>query len=54
MKIVASYLTKDIDQVEVIYNHYKNTLIQEITTEIILPVAPSDNKKYKGRIIFIL
>lgn len=46
MKIVASYLTKDIDQVEVIYNHYKNTLIQEITTEIILPVAPSDNKKY--------
>lgn len=37
-KLVMSYLMKEIDCVTVIYNHYINTLIQEVKTDIILPL----------------
>lgn len=41
-KLVMSYLMKQIDCVEVIYNHYVNTLIQEVRTDIILPLDPQN------------
>ncbi len=41
-KLVMSYLMKQIDCVEVIYNHYVNTLIQEVRTDIILPLDPKN------------
>lgn len=37
-KLVMSYLMEEIDCVTVIYNHYINTLIQEVKTDIILPL----------------
>lgn len=37
-EIVKSYMLHKIDKVVVIYNHFKNTLIQEIKTDVVLPV----------------
>lgn len=36
--LVKNYLLKNIDKVVVIYNHFKNSLIQEITTDVVLPI----------------
>ena len=38
-KIITGFLLGDFDQVEVIYNRYHNTLIQEVTTTKLLPIA---------------
>lgn len=43
-KLVMSYLMKEIDCVTVIYNHYINTLNQEVKTDIILPL---EKEKYQ-------
>lgn len=40
--IVRNYLLKKIDKVMVIYNHYKNTLVQEVRREIVLPIEKND------------
>ena len=42
--IIKNYLLGNIDEVVVIYNHYKNTLIQEIKTDIVLPLENNDSK----------
>ena len=42
--IVKNYLLGHIDEVVVIYNHYKNTLIQEIKADIVLPIENNDSK----------
>jgi len=42
--IIKNYLLGNIDEVVVIYNHYKNTLIQEIKTDIVLPIENNDSK----------
>lgn len=36
--IVKNYMLKTIDKVIVIYNHFKNSLVQEIKTDVVLPV----------------
>ncbi len=36
--LVMNYMLEKIDKVVVIYNHFKNTLVQEIKTESVLPV----------------
>ena len=36
--LVMNYMLEKIDKVVVIYNHFKNTLVQEIKTEGVLPV----------------
>lgn len=41
-KLVMTYLMKEIDCVEIIYNHYVNTLIQEVRKDIILPLDPAN------------
>lgn len=41
--LVKNYLLKNIDKVVVIYNHFKNSLIQEITTDVVLPIEELEN-----------
>ena len=36
--IIKNYLLEKFDKVVVIYNHFKNSLIQEIKTDVVLPV----------------
>lgn len=36
--IIKNYLLEKFDKVIVIYNHFKNSLIQEIKTDVVLPV----------------
>ena len=43
--IMASYAAKEIDLVEVVYNEFKNSLSQVLTTEQLLPVQPVKYKK---------
>ncbi len=43
-QLVMSYLMKEIDCVTVIYNHYVNTLIQEVRKDTILPL---ETKEYQ-------
>ena len=44
VKVTLKPATENIDEVVVIYNHYKNTLIQEIKTDIVLPIENNDSK----------
>ncbi len=37
--IVLDYLSNKIDEVKIIYNHYVNTLIQEVKCETLLPIS---------------
>ncbi len=38
--IVKNYLLEKFDKVVVIYNHYINTLVQEVKTSTLLPIEP--------------
>ncbi len=38
-KIITGFLLGDFDAVEVIYNHYHNTLVQEVTKTKLLPIV---------------
>lgn len=38
-KVIDLYLNKEIDQLVVIYNHYVNSLTQEIKKEVLLPIS---------------
>ena len=45
--IIARYISKEVDKVQVIYNKFVNVAKQEICNEIFLPITPSEltNKK---------
>ena len=45
-RIMADFVRKDLDRVEIIYNHFKNAAVQILTNEVLLPVetAPSAEK----------
>lgn len=43
-KIIDSYLNKEIDNLVIVYNHYVNTLTQEITFKEILPIDNLEKK----------
>lgn len=60
-EIVKCYMLQRIDKVVVIYNHFKNTLIQEIKTDVVLPVEgltendlPKANYEFEGEVNEIL
>ena len=38
--IVKHYLLETFDKVVVIFNHYVNTLVQEVQTSVLLPIEP--------------
>lgn len=47
-KLVTNYLDHSFDKVVVIYNHYVNTLIQNVVSETVLPVSkPKETKENK-------
>ena len=47
-KLVTNYLDYSFDKVVVIYNHYVNTLIQNVVSETVLPVSkPKETKESK-------
>jgi F-type H+-transporting ATPase subunit gamma len=59
--LVMNYMLEKIDKVVVIYNHFKNTLVQEIKTEGVLPVetiqtedAHLTNYEFDGEVSQIL
>ncbi len=39
-ELMNLFLTKEIDAVELIYNHFKNAAVQQIRSEILLPLKP--------------
>jgi len=45
-KIMNSFVTGEFDRIEIIYNHFKNAAVQQLTREIFLPVesAPVTGK----------
>lgn len=42
-KIIDSYLNFEIDKLVIVYNHYVNSLTQEVTFEELLPIKSIDN-----------
>ncbi len=40
-KLMELFLNKEIDCVELVYNHFKNAAVQQITYEMFLPIVPS-------------
>ena len=40
-ELINLFITKQIDCVELVYNHFKNPAIQQITYEMFLPMIPS-------------
>lgn len=51
-KIINSYLDGEIDKVIIIYNHYVNSLTQEITTQTLLPISSVDGEITKVDYIY--
>ncbi len=45
--IMKRFEDKQLDQVEIIYNRFKNSLVQVLSTEQFLPIAPKDLKDSK-------
>lgn len=46
--IMAAFAAKEIDHVEVVYNQFKNSLSQVLSTDQLLPVAPAEATQAKG------
>lgn len=44
-KLTALYTTKEFDQIEIVYNQFKNAAVQRLTDEIFLPVAVETSGK---------
>lgn len=54
-ELMELFITKEIDCVELVYNHFKNAAVQQITYEMLLPMAPSSsNEKDKKVVDYIL
>ena len=41
--IIARYINREVDKVQVVYNKFVNVARQEICNEIFLPITPSDS-----------
>jgi F-type H+-transporting ATPase subunit gamma len=54
-ELINLFVTKQIDCVELVYNHFKNPAVQQITYEMFLPMAPSATaSKDKRTVDYIL
>jgi F-type H+-transporting ATPase subunit gamma len=47
-ELMALFLKKEIDAVELVYNHFKNAAVQETRVESLLPLAPQKGGKAKN------
>ena len=43
-KVMKSFVTGDFNRVEIIYNHFKNAAVQQLTSEVFLPVETTPEK----------
>jgi len=43
-KVMYGFVRGDYDRVELIYNHFKNAAVQQLTTEVFLPVEAKQEK----------
>jgi F-type H+-transporting ATPase subunit gamma len=43
-ELMALFLKKEIDAVELIYNHFKNAAVQQVRSEKMLPLIPETKK----------
>lgn len=54
-ELMDLFLKKEVDCVELVYNHFKNTAVQQITYEKFLPIEPAvTDKKDKQLLDYIL
>ncbi len=44
-KLTALYTSKEFDQIEIVYNQFKNAAVQRLTDEVFLPVAAEGPEK---------
>lgn len=51
-KLVSNYLDHSFDKVVVIYNHYVNTLVQNVVCETVLPVEKPTNQNQQSTKIY--
>ncbi len=47
-RIMFDFVNKDLDRVEIIYNHFKNAAVQILTDETFLPVEPTLSAEKAG------
>ncbi len=49
-EVVNLFLSKEVDRVEIVYNHFKNAAVQIVTQEQVLPLnsAPSEKEENKS------
>lgn len=50
-ELMNLFLTRQIDCVELIYNHFKNAAVQQITYEMLLPMVPSSSDEKDNKVV---
>lgn len=48
MRIMEAFVAGKFDRVEIIYNQFKNAAVQNLTTEVFLPVEAVTEEKFSG------
>lgn len=48
-EVVNLFLKKEIDCVEIVYNHFKNAAVQIISNEVVLPLSRSSAEKIENK-----
>lgn len=48
-EVIELFLNKEVDCVELVYNHFKNAAVQQIAHEIVLPLTRSVSEKTDGK-----
>ena len=43
-RLISLYLKKEYDTIEIVYNQFKNAVVQKLTEEVFLPVLSSETK----------
>jgi F-type H+-transporting ATPase subunit gamma len=47
--VIELFLAKEIDAVQIVYNHFKNAAVQQIAREVVLPLTKSVSEKTEKR-----
>jgi F-type H+-transporting ATPase subunit gamma len=50
-EVIELFLTKEVDCVELVYNHFKNAAVQIVTQETLIPLSKSIGEKEAGKSI---
>lgn len=50
-KVMADFAAGNYDKVEVVYNQFKNAVVQNVTREQVLPITPAENKAEKVKMV---